>query len=66
MDVLFNGKRISEAGRISSANGRVPDDEFMVGSWPEIGRLERMFYAVSFTPDAFASYCALHLCVGSG
>ena len=38
--VIFNTKCVSEARKVTSANGRVRDDEFMLGSWsnrPRIG-----------------------------
>ena len=38
--VIFNTKCVSEARKVTSANGRVRDDEFMFGSWsnrPRIG-----------------------------
>ena len=30
---------VSEARKVTSANGRVRDDEFMVGSWSDHGRI---------------------------
>ena len=39
--VIFNTKCFSEARKVTSANGRVRDDEFMVGSWPDHGRIVR-------------------------
>ena len=32
-DTKFNTKCVSEARQVSSANGRVQDDEFRFGSW---------------------------------
>ena len=36
--VIFNTKCVSEARKVTSANGRVRDDEFMVGSWSDSDR----------------------------
>ena len=37
--VIFNTKCVSEARKVSSANGRVRDDEFMLGSWSNRPRI---------------------------
>ena len=37
--VIFNTKCVSEARKVTSANGRVRDDEFMVGSCSDHGRI---------------------------
>ena len=37
--VIFNTKCVSEAREVTSANGRVRDDEFMVGSWSDHVRI---------------------------
>ena len=37
--VIFNTKCVSEARKVTSANGRVRDDEFMVGSWSDHVRI---------------------------
>ena len=39
--VIFNTKCVSEARKVTSANGRVRDDEFMVGSCSDHGRIGR-------------------------
>ena len=39
--VIFNTKCVSEARKVTSANGRVRDDEFMLGSWSDHGRIGR-------------------------
>ena len=37
--VIFNTKCVSEARKVTSANGRVRDDEFMLGSCSDHGRI---------------------------
>ena len=37
--VISNTKCVSEARKVTSANGRVRDDEFMVGSCSDHGRI---------------------------
>ena len=37
--VIFNTKCVSEARKVTSANGRVRDDEFMVGSCSDRSRV---------------------------
>ena len=37
--VIFNTKCVSEARKVTSANGRMRDDEFMVGSCSDHGRI---------------------------
>ena len=37
--VIFNTKCVSEARKVTSANGRVRDDEFMFGSWSDHVRI---------------------------
>ena len=37
--VIFNTKCVSEARKVSSANGRVRDDEFMLRSWSNRPRI---------------------------
>ena len=37
--VIFNTKCVSEVRKVTSANGRVRDDEFMVGSWSDHVRI---------------------------
>ena len=39
--VIFNTKCIIEARKVTSANGRVRDDEFMLGSCSDHGRIGR-------------------------
>ena len=39
--VIFHTKCVSEARKVTSANGWVPDDEFMLGSWSDHGRIGR-------------------------
>ena len=39
MLLFFNAKCVSEARKVTSANGRVRDDEFMVGSWSDRVRI---------------------------
>ena len=39
--VIFNTKCVSEARKVTSANGRVRDDEFMLGSCSDHGRIGR-------------------------
>ena len=46
--VIFNTKCVSEARKVTSANGRVRDDEFMVGSCSDHGRI--MFGSCSNRP----------------
>ena len=37
--VIFNAKCISEARKVTSANGRVRDDDFMLGSFSDRSRI---------------------------
>ena len=37
--VIFNTKCVSEARKVTSANGRVRDDEFMLGPCSDHGRI---------------------------
>ena len=37
--VIFNTKCVSEARKVTSTNGRVRDDEFMLGSWSDHVRI---------------------------
>ena len=37
--VIFNTKCVSEARKVTSANGRMRDDEFMFGSWSDHVRI---------------------------
>ena len=39
--VIFNTKCVSEARKVTSANGRVRDDEFMLGSCSDHGQIGR-------------------------
>ena len=56
--VIFNTKCVSEARKVTSANGRVRDDEFMVGSFSDHARIGR---ALELTLQLFSAIFSLIL-----
>ena len=55
---IFNTKCVFEARKVTSANGRVRDDEFMVGSCSDHGRIGR---ALELTLQLFSANFSLIL-----
>ena len=56
--VIFNTKCVSKARKVTSANGRVRDDEFMVGSGSDRVRIGR---ALELTLQLFSANFSLIL-----
>ena len=56
--VIFNTKCVSEARKVTSANGRVRDEEFMLGSWSDHGRIVP---ALELTLQLFSANFSLNL-----
>ena len=50
--LTFTTKCVSELRKVTSANGRVRDDEFMLGTWPDDARVGR---ALKMTLQLFSA-----------
>ena len=64
--VIFHTKCVSEARKVTSANGRVRDDEFMLGSCSDHGRIGRAIgIDTSTVLGEFRLAFGVHFCVAS-